>query len=135
MFINKQLVSRLSIIPRTFQIETLELEKTHLKVKLKERVPEIAAQVEDSLVDKYCYVEYTKIFNRNRTRALKVGKRPGHYVLRILETTLGGSIEFTFMRFLSCLLDGDISLRVNRLQESCAMIANSCNGTDNPNQG
>ncbi|CAM9220260.1 unnamed protein product [Ectocarpus sp. 4 AP-2014] len=57
------------------EIEALELEKTHLKVKLKERVPEIATQVEDSLVDKYCYVEYTKIFNRNRTRALKEGWR------------------------------------------------------------
>ncbi|CAM9406930.1 unnamed protein product [Ectocarpus sp. 6 AP-2014] len=57
------------------EIEALELEKTHLKVKLKERVPEIATQVEDSLVDKYCYVEYTEIFNRNRTRALKEGWR------------------------------------------------------------
>lgn len=91
-------MSRLSIIPRTFQIEALELEKVHLKVKLKERVPEIAAQVEDSLVDKYCHVEYTEILNRNRTRALKVRYRPGHHVLlyRIAETALGGSIEFSF---------------------------------------
>ncbi|CAB1109198.1 unnamed protein product [Ectocarpus sp. CCAP 1310/34] len=57
------------------EIEALELERTHLKVKLKERVPEIAAQLEDSLVDKYCYVEYTEILNRNRTRALKEGWR------------------------------------------------------------
>lgn len=50
----------------------LELEKTQLKDKLKERVSDIAVQVEHSLVDKYCHVEYTSVFKRNRTRALKV---------------------------------------------------------------
>lgn len=54
------------------QTIALEQEKAQLKEKLKERVPDVAAQVEDSLVDKYCHVEYTAIFRRNRTKALKV---------------------------------------------------------------
>lgn len=35
-------------------------------------MPDIAVKVENNLVDKYCYLEYTNVFNRNRTRALKV---------------------------------------------------------------
>lgn len=50
----------------------LEQEKVQLKEKLKEKVPDVAAQVEDSLVDKYCHAEYTAVLRRNRTLALKV---------------------------------------------------------------
>ena len=39
---------------------------------LRERVQDITGKVENNLVDKYCYEEYTNVFNRNRTRALKV---------------------------------------------------------------
>ncbi|CAM9458599.1 unnamed protein product [Pylaiella littoralis] len=53
----------------------LELEKAQLQDKLKERVSDIAVQVENSLVDKYCYMEYTSVLKRNRTRALKQGWR------------------------------------------------------------
>ncbi len=59
------------------QIAALELEKAQLKAMLKERVPDIAIKVENCLVDKYCYLEYTNVFNRNRTRALKVLQRAG----------------------------------------------------------
>lgn len=54
------------------QRASLELEKAMLKDKLKEKTSDIAAKVEDNLVDKYCHVEYTSVFRRNRTRALKV---------------------------------------------------------------
>lgn len=54
------------------QHAALELEKAQLQDKLKERVSDIAVQVENSLVDKYCYMEYTSVLKRNRTRALKV---------------------------------------------------------------
>eukprot|EP00752_Nemacystus_decipiens_P011950 g10596.t1 len=53
----------------------LELEKTQLKEMLRERVQDVAEKVENNLVDKYCYEEYTNVFNRNRTRALKEGWR------------------------------------------------------------
>lgn len=59
------------------QIVALALEKTQLKVMLKERVPDIAVKVENSLVDKYCYLEYINVFNHNRTRALKVQRGHG----------------------------------------------------------
>lgn len=42
---------------------------------LREKVSDIAVKVENNLVDKYCYLEYTNVFNRNRTRALKVNER------------------------------------------------------------
>lgn len=50
----------------------LELEKAQLKEMLREKVQDIAVKVENNLVDKYCHLEYTNVFNRNRTRALKV---------------------------------------------------------------
>lgn len=50
----------------------LELEKAQLKELLKERAQDITVKVENNLVDKYCYLEYTNVFNRNRTMALKV---------------------------------------------------------------
>lgn len=56
----------------TPQNAALELEKTQLKEMLREKVPDIVVKVENNLVDKYCYLEYTNVFNRNRTRALKV---------------------------------------------------------------
>ncbi|CAM9250870.1 unnamed protein product [Scytosiphon promiscuus] len=57
------------------QTIALEQEKGQLKEKLKERVPDVAAHVEDSLVDKYCHAEYTAVLKRNRTMALKQGWR------------------------------------------------------------
>lgn len=50
----------------------LEAEKAQLKEMLREKVQDIAEKVENNLVDKYCYLEYTNVFDRNRTRALKV---------------------------------------------------------------
>ena len=58
-----------SLPPKTAK---LELEKTQLKTQLKEKVTETLAELEASLLDKYCYLSFAKVFERNRIRALKV---------------------------------------------------------------
>lgn len=45
---------------------------------LRERVQDITEKVENNVVDKYCYLEYTNVFDRNRTRALKVNGGDAH---------------------------------------------------------
>lgn len=54
------------------KITNLENEKMRLREELKERVQDVSAKVEDNLVDKYCYLEYTQILKRKRITALKV---------------------------------------------------------------
>lgn len=61
-----------TVFARLSQSAALELEKGQLKELLREKVSDIAVRVEGNLVDKYCYLEYTNVFDRNRTRALKV---------------------------------------------------------------
>lgn len=54
------------------KITNLEDEKTRLREELKERAQDVSAKVEDNLLDKYCYLEYTQILKRKRITALKV---------------------------------------------------------------
>lgn len=50
----------------------LELERGRLKQELKERTPDLVAQAEENLVDKYCFVDFAAVLLRNRIKALKV---------------------------------------------------------------
>lgn len=54
------------------KIVKLELERVTLKLEIKEKQHDRMRVVENNLLDKYCFVEYSEVLKRNRTKALKV---------------------------------------------------------------
>lgn len=50
----------------------LAVERGQLNQELKEKVHDSMARAEQNLLDKYSFVEYEEVLNRNRTKALKV---------------------------------------------------------------